>query len=43
VDGHEKPSQRFHQLQFAEDYPKQIEPEFHRWIHLSETEIQQLI
>jgi hypothetical protein len=43
VDGNEKPSQRFHQLQFAQDYLKNIEPQCHRWIQLSETEIEELI
>jgi hypothetical protein len=43
VDGHEKPSQRFHRLQFAEEYLKIIEPRCHRWIQLPETEVQELI
>jgi hypothetical protein len=39
VNGHEKPSQRFHPLQFAEEHLKNIEPQCHHWIQLPETEV----
>ncbi len=43
VDGHERAEQRFHRKEFSEDYLLKLEPYCHRWLQVTEHEVNKWI
>ena len=39
IDGHEKPEQQKHRSKFINEHVSEIEPRCHRWVHLTNEEL----